>query len=175
MSSCLKSLDYLKLNFSVEEVKEMKRTRFKKILKMSIKEKALQYLLNKRGSKGKEMQYSSLKMAEYLLPQNENLSIIDQQYIFSIRNRMVQINHNFPVQENENLCICGDIENMKHIYDCKHLNEEDIETNYEKIFEENIKNQKTVLERFRKNMQKRMYHGILNVDPLYNCTVVEIK
>ena len=88
---------------------------------------------------------------------------------------MVQINHNFPVQENENLCFCGEIENMKHIYDCKFLNEDNIETNYEKIFEENIKNQKNVLERFRKNMKKRMYHGILNVDPLYNCTVVEIR
>ena len=93
-SSCLKSLDYLKLNFSIEEIKEMNKTQFKKILKMSIQEKSLQYLLNKRGSKGKEMQYSSLKMAEYLLPQNNNLSITDQQYIFSIRNRMVEIEYN---------------------------------------------------------------------------------
>ena len=174
-SSYLKSLEYLDLTFSIAEIKEMTKNQFRRILKKAIKEKAFKYLIDKRGSKGKEIEYLRLKMAEYLLPQDENISILDQQYIFSIRNRMVQINYNFPVQENENFCICGDIENMKHIYDCKYLNEEDFETNYEKIFEENIKNQKNVLERFRKNMQKRMYHGILNVDPLYNSTVVEIK
>ena len=58
-------------------------------------------MLNKRGSKGKEMQYSSLKMAEYLLPQNENLSITDQQYIFSIRNRMVQTEYIFPKKKEQ--------------------------------------------------------------------------
>ena len=101
VSSCLQSLDYLNLNCSIEEVKEMNKTHFKKILKKSIKEKALQYLLDKRGSKGKEIQYASLKMAEYLLPQNENLSITDQQYTFAIRNRMVNIEYNFPNKKNE--------------------------------------------------------------------------
>ena len=132
-------------------------------------------MINKRGSKGQEIEYSRLKMAEYLLPQDENISILDQQYIFSMRNRMVQIGQNFPEKENENLCICGETEKMKHIHDCKYLNKEDIKTNYEKIFEENIKHQKIVLERFRKNMEKRMYHGILKVDPLYSNTVVEIN
>ena len=53
---------------------------------------------------------------------------------------------------------------MTHIYDCKHLNNE-----------ENVKNQKIVLERFKKNIENRMCHGILHVDPLYNNTVVEIN
>ena len=44
---------------------------------------------------------------------------------------------------------------MKHIYNCKYLNEDDIETDNEKIFEENIKNQKHVLERFRKKHAKK--------------------
>ena len=173
-SSCLKSLDYLKLNYSIEEIKEMNKTQFKKILKMSIQEKSLQYLLNKRGSKGKEMQYSSLKMAEYLLPQNENLSITDQQYIFSIRNRMVEIDYNFSNKKNEKYCVCDAKEDMKHIYYCKKLNSEDVKQNFEKIFEENVKTQRIVLERFRKNFEKRDCHGILNVDPLYS-TVMEIN
>ena len=109
------------ITLSIAEIKEITRNQFRNFLKKSIKEKAFKYLINKRGSKGKEIEYSRLKMAEYLLPQDENISILDQQYIFSIRNRMVQINHNFPVQENENLCFCEDIESMKHIYDCKYL------------------------------------------------------
>ena len=174
-SSCLKCLEYLDITPSIADIKEMSKTQFRKILKNSITEKALQYLINKRGSKGQEIEYSRLRMAEYLLPQDENLSISDQQYIFSIRNRMVQIDENFPVKEKKSLCPCGEIQNMKHIYDCKYLNKEDIETNYEKIYEENVKYQKIVLERFRENMEKRTCHGILHVDPLYNDTVVEIN
>ena len=91
----------------------MSKNQFRNILKKSIKEKALHYLIDKRGSKGKEIEYSRLKMAEYLLPQDENISISDQQYIFSMRNRMVQIGYNFPEKEIENFCKCGETENMK--------------------------------------------------------------
>ena len=125
-SSCLKSLEYLEITPSIADIMEMSKEQFRKILKKSIAEKALQYLINKRGSKGQEIEYSRLKMAEYLLPQDENISILDQQYIFSMRNRMVQIGQNFPEKENENLCICGETEKMKHIHDCKYLNNEDI-------------------------------------------------
>ena len=86
---------------------------------------------------------------------------------------MVQIGHNFQEKENEILCKCGETENMKHIYISKYLNTEEID--YEKIFEENTKHHKIVLKRFRKNMEKRMYHGILIVDPLYSNAVVEIN
>ena len=49
----------------------------------------MEYLLLKRGSKGNEINYSCIKMAEYLLPNDEGLSISDQRYIFSIRNSLV--------------------------------------------------------------------------------------
>ena len=92
----MKSLEYLNLKMSLEEIKLMKKTQFKKIIENSIKEKAFQYLLEKRGSKGSQIRYSSLKMQEYLLPDKENLSITDKQYIFAIRNRMIQIEYNLP-------------------------------------------------------------------------------
>lgn len=155
----------------------MKKNTFKNILIKSISQEALKYLLNKRGSKGKEIEYSSVRMAEYLLPQDENLSIEDQQNISSIRNRMVEIEDNFRKRQSENICKCGKRENMQHIYDCKYLNSEDSIIRYEEIFGENVKNQKTVLERFRRNLDSRVHHGIpYEVDPLY-CydTVMEIK
>ena len=74
-SSCLKSLEYLDLTFSIAEIKEMTKNQFRRILKKAIKEKAFKYLIDKRGSKGKEIEYLRLKMAEYLLPQDENISI----------------------------------------------------------------------------------------------------
>ena len=104
-SSCLASLKYLNIKLSLEQIAIMKKTQFGKMLKKSINEKSIQYLLEKRKSKGKEIIYSRLKMSEYLLPNNENLSIEEQQYIFSIRNRMIQIESNFKEKEALKPCI----------------------------------------------------------------------
>ena len=154
---------------TVEEIKIMTKSQFTKILKNSINRKALEYLLTKRGSKGKEIEYTSLKMQEYLLPQRkENMLISEKQYIFAIRNRMIKIDFNFPEkQKSEKLCVCGEQENMKHIYTCNVLNKENIRIPYEQIFENDVKKQKIIAERFRNNLE-RSYQGILYVDPLHN-------
>ena len=181
-SSCLKNLEYLNIELSVEEIKLMKKSQFKKIIENAIKEKAFEYLIEKRGSKGSLIRYSSLKMQEYLLPDDENLSITDKQYIFAIRNRMVQIEYNFPKNGiGGKECVCGENENMEHIYSCKRLNTENKEVCYERIFGEDVRKMKIVYERFRNNLEKSkkyedtMLHGIPFGDPLYECTVVDLK
>ena len=68
MSSCLQNLKYLNINLSIEEIKVIKRSQFQNILRKSIKEKAYEYLIEKRGRKGIEIDYDKLKMQEYLLP-----------------------------------------------------------------------------------------------------------
>ena len=115
VSSCLRDLRYLDINFSLEEIQVLKKTEFRKILKQSIEKKALEYLLEKRGSKGCEIQYSSMKMAEYLSPTYEQLSLNDQRYIFAIRNRMIELEHNFRKQLPEEKSICGDQMTQQHI------------------------------------------------------------
>ena len=118
-------------------------------------------------------------MSEYLLPQkNENLSIADKQYIFAIRNRMIDIEFNFPKNKiSKTLCCCGELENMNHIYSCKMLNQESIKTSFEEIFNDDIRKQKIIYERFKNNFEKSL-QGIHNyVDPLHNniCAVMEIN
>ena len=73
----------------------MSKENFSKIIKTKISDQALKYLLNKRGSKGQEMIYNRLEMAEYLMPSNNLINIEDKQNLFSIRNRMVNIENNF--------------------------------------------------------------------------------
>ena len=86
----------MNIDLSIDNIKLKRKGQFIYILKSSIDKKALEYLLAKRGSKGTEISYSSLKMQEYLLPHRiENLSISEKQYIFAIRNRMIQIDFNF--------------------------------------------------------------------------------
>ena len=45
----------------------MSKNKFCKIIKKAIQETALQYLIRKLGSKGHEITYKELKMADYLL------------------------------------------------------------------------------------------------------------
>ena len=110
MSTCWKDIKELNIESSLEEIKVMKRRQFQKMVKEKIREGALKYLLQKRGSKGKEIVYNSLEMADYLLPFN-TMKITEKQNIFSIRNRMIDIKDNFGKSDN---CICGSEENMNH-------------------------------------------------------------
>ena len=178
---CIENMKYLGIELTMEEIRALSKNRFMEILRKSIKEKALQYLLIKRGSKGKEIVYQNLKMAEYLLPNNESLSISEKRYIFAIRNRMVEIEVNFPQNKTETKCFCGETMNMNHIYSCKQLNNENIEVPYEAIFSEEIDKQKIVQERFKKNLDKMenktkiLHHGIPKGDPLHDYAVMEIN
>ena len=138
--------------------------------------------MEKRGIKGIEINYSFLKMAEYLLP-NAELSISEKRYIFSIRNRMIKTENNFHGKMNKTTCICGELEDMKHIYSCKIYNiENEDELYYENIFGDDLKKMKKIYEKFKTNFEKRGNENnpprILDkVDPLSNnyCAAMEIN
>ena len=90
-SSCLEDIKDLKIEMTFEAIKLISKNKFCKIIKKAIHTRALEYLLNKQGSKGQEIKYKELKMAEYLLPNYQNITIDEQRSIFALRNRMVII------------------------------------------------------------------------------------
>ena len=69
-STCLKDLTELRIDESLEEIKQMTKLKFNKLLKQRINENAVKYLTEKQGTKGKEIDYSNITMADYLLPNN---------------------------------------------------------------------------------------------------------
>ena len=181
-SSCQSNLRDLQINQSFEEIKQSTKKQFNIILKESILEKAFEYLMAKRGSKGKEIHYSKLKMSEYLQPGYENISRNEQLSIFSIRNRMIEIPANFPLRNIKEICQCGNEETMKHLYICEYLNNdyENEKPIFEKIFEENIIEQKKVnklfIQRLKRRLERKQTIEISSSDPLYNynfCTVMD--
>ena len=117
---------------------------------MSIQKKALQYLIAKQRRKGIEIHYHELKMAEYLQPNEEEISISDQRNIFAIRNRMVEIPNNFKRNKEEHKCVCGENETTKHIYNCEQLNSDDKYKNiqFEEIFKIFFKNFQNIFQNF---------------------------
>ena len=48
-------------------------------------------ILEKKGLKGSEIFYSSLEMADYLLPFNNTLTINEKCELFAVRNKMINI------------------------------------------------------------------------------------
>ena len=127
--------------------------------------------MSKRGKKGQNIEYKNLRMAEYFLP-NEELTIEEQRNIFEIRNMMTNIPSNYISKKaNTSKCICGKIEDIEHIYNCKKLNTKEPKVEYEKINGDNLKEIKYIQERIKENMKERenkkeISQEILYCDPL---------
>jgi hypothetical protein len=86
---CLEDLQHLEINESFKEIKQMSYFQFKKLLKDRVKIAAFEYLNNKKGTKGGDIQYLKLQMAE--LPTSVKLSIEAKCEIFGMRNKMSKI------------------------------------------------------------------------------------
>ena len=133
----------------------MSKAKFNNILKSRVRENALLYLKGKQKSKGKEIMYCDIEMAEYLLPSNNTLNIVQKQKLFALRNRIIEISSNFCSSDIIHACVCGEAENMKHIYICKLLNEgKQPKDEYENIFNGNITMQIEIFRKFETNMRK---------------------
>ena len=99
VSSCKMDLEKMKIELKFEEIRKMSKDDFLKMIKLKLANNSLEYLLSKRGSKGKEIFYQKLEMAEYLMPHNDKLSIQEKQSLFAVRNRMINIGNNFGKME----------------------------------------------------------------------------
>ena len=94
-------------------------------------------------------------MAEYLLPSDTNLTIEQKRYVFGMRNRMIPIPSNFPSKEINCKCFCGQIEDMRHIYESECWETGYNEFPYEKIYSENIIELKKVYIQFKVKFEIR--------------------
>ena len=160
-SSCMQDLKDLEINLSLKEIREISKYTFLNLIKNSIQNKAFEYLIRNRRSKGHEIEYTELRMAEYLTPGYENVTIKDQRNIFAMRNRMVEIKENFRKGKQAEKCACGLLESMKHIYTCTFYNKEHkIEIEYEEIFKENVQKQLKVSKIFYQKFEERVKHKI---------------
>ena len=151
-STCQDDLRKLEINLSEQEIQEMTKYKFKNLIKEKIKKLALNYLTEKQSKKGGQIEYRNLEMAEYLLPTCE-LNNKEKQKMFEIRNDMTKIPDNFG---NKSLCLCGQRENMEHIYNCEIWNKtENEKIQYNNIYNGNIKKQIRILKIFEQNLEKR--------------------
>ena len=81
-STCTTKFKGWNITCNMEEIKLMSKNKFTTVLKEKNQESALQYLLQKWGKKGKEIEYTSLDMAEYLQPFGNKLTVKEKQTYF---------------------------------------------------------------------------------------------
>ena len=86
MSECKTNLMLLDINLTLNEIKQMPVRKFKNVLKCQIKDKAFSYLLNRRKTKGGQIQYNKFQTVEYLMPNQIIKSIKDKKFLFACRN-----------------------------------------------------------------------------------------
>ena len=154
-STCFNDLKELEISESLDDIRLMSKSKFNEMLKQQTRNNAYKYLIGKKRSKGKEISYSRIEMAEYLLPDNE-LTIEQKQRLFAVRNKMVEIPSHFSSGNNDFLCICGDKESLSHIYSCDVLNENESENiPYEKVYLNNVNEQTKILYKIEENLRKR--------------------
>ena len=89
-STCLKDIENIDLQLTIERIVSMKKSEYSKILKEKVEKAALIYLLEKRGKKGSEIEFEYLEMADYLAPFNKQ-TIEEKCEIFAIKNSMIEI------------------------------------------------------------------------------------
>ena len=94
-------------------------------------------------------------MSEYLQPSNLALTIEQKREMFSIRNKIIDIPQQISGQNKHNKCVCGETEEMIHIYNCEMLKKSETNLPYEKIFNGNMKQQIEVYNIFKENLDQR--------------------
>ena len=66
---------------------------------------------------------------------------------------MLDIPDNFD--DHSKICICESLESMKHLYECKKMNENEAEISFEKIYNGNVNEQLKVSKRMNIVLEKR--------------------
>ena len=151
MSMVQNDIKILKLGVSIEEIKIMKISKLKIMIRKNIKEEALIYLLGIQRKKGIEIQYKHFQIADYLTPNNIISNIEDQQILFNLRNKMLQIN-GLLIENQQKYCICNERQDIIHLYYCSKINKTKPNVEYNAIYNGSIEEQLYILRRMKENM-----------------------
>ena len=160
------TLDELDIHLSHDDIKNLSKETFHKFAKKQIEEKALAFLnqIKLKHSKVLNIQHESLKMQEYLLPENVR-SIKLAKFLFSARCRMIDVKANFGNMYKGNMKCklgCDEIDSQEHLLECPILDEKELSvvggSQYADLFSSQVEDQLRIAsvleERFSRRKQK---------------------
>ena len=152
----------------------MTKKQYKNHIKKSIEELAFPYLTSKKlkHKKVKKLRHNSLKMADYLEPNNINIKQSEAQTLFKLKSKMVDVKANYPTafRNNINCTLCEKEGNtrkdsQKHILKCPVIKRKILENekfNYKDLTSESLKYQIRIVKRFQKNylIRKQLHQNM---------------
>ena len=127
VSTVLEDIEELDIQLELGSIKDMKKIKFKSIVKEKVKFGAFTYLMEKKAARqsdnarGKLLEYSVLEKSEYLTPIEHDFSIEEKKWILKSRIEDIYI----PRKWNNENTICGNCPNIefnqKHLFECQFL------------------------------------------------------
>ena len=115
------NLKEFKIDLNYNEIKEIKREKFKDLVKGKCKAVALNFLQNekkKTESKMGRLKYKKLEMAKYL--KSKKLTLNEKKLLFKLRCRMFNVGNNFGQKNNCKLCN-EKLDCQEHLLECSQI------------------------------------------------------
>ena len=152
VSTVTNLLNKYEIILTLQQIKEMKTTLYKNTVRKQVEKLAFDTLVKKQkqGSKGKQIDYKNLEMADYLLPECV-ISNRDKIELFNIRTEMNDLPFNYG---NKTLCDRGCLQLMdnQHFICCPLITEEN---EYDRILNGSMDEQILSLRKFQEQKNSR--------------------
>ena len=158
-----KDIEDLKLNVKFADIKEIRKSTLKTMIRESTEDFVLKSLTQKKKSHSKVMnlEHNMLRMRKYLMPCDIKKTKEEIKLIFKLRSRTTETKTNFKGKYDYFDCdVCGlEEESQEHILKCTEIenmnNEKQEIPNYEKIFHGKVTEQLCIARRFQVNCEIR--------------------
>ena len=130
VSTVKQDLADLKIKMSFEEIANISKEAFKKLVKDNVNKSALEYLKNLQlsHSKSEKLHYDNLNLQGYLKSGTTNMTIKEKLFCFAARSRMINVRCNKLYGQSQLKCRlgCDTNETQGHLLDCVSLTDPNI-------------------------------------------------
>ena len=159
-----KDLEDFDIKLSFEQIKAMKKNKFKQIVKEACKSYSFKKLLTEKAKhkKGSKLTYNKLKIQKYLI--TDKISTKEAKLLFKVRTEMIEVKQNYknkytkksnePLENEEALLcpLCHDhVDNAENVFKCSTLsinNENDQSKHFNNLFSNNMNTVATAIKQF---------------------------
>ena len=158
--TCKEDLDKLQITQSWDEIRNLSKYSFRKIVREKIHQSALKTLVQeqKNLSKVKHFEFKNLRIQEYLLPNKLDLRL--SKFVFLLRSRMLDVRCNYRNKYADTLCpLClVDQDTQQHLMVCTVLEDSEVVVEvpvYEQLFQSNVDKLCQIATILKKKFEKR--------------------
>ena len=157
-----KNLEEYNVGCTIEEIKKVSESSFKKKVEKAVRMKAFKDLIKVKNShnKVKEIVYKEFKLQEYLKP--NSFSNFEAKFAFHARCRMLKVKKNYKQSYKQLFCpICSknSEDTQQHLLECESLVNPNILTvkvpEYNHLFSDNLDEQVSIVRMLKENFGKR--------------------